>query len=117
MAIGVGTYAIYDYAGFDPLYLLALLNSLFMDRYMREAHKERHLAGGYLAINKSILEQLPLVAAGESTRAWIAKKAGSLLQLHEQSGGGDKKERLRREIDEAVCDLYKVDYNHLRYLL
>lgn len=117
LAIGVGTYAIYDFAGFDPLYLLALINSLFMDWYMWEAHRERHLAGGYITINKSILEQMPLAAADESTRVWIAKKAKDILQLYEQNGACEKAEQLRREIDKVVCGLYKVDYNHLRYLL
>ncbi len=61
LALGVGVYAIYDYAGQNPKALTAILNSRFMTHYLLKEFADKHLAGGYLAINKSTLEQLPIV--------------------------------------------------------
>ena len=59
LAIGVGTYAIYDFNGISPYYILGLLNSKYTSYYLRTKFKDKHLAGGYLAINKSTIEKLP----------------------------------------------------------
>ena len=81
LALGVGTYAVYDFGGMDPFYLLGLLNSKFMSWYLREKFYERHLAGGYLAVNKFILEQLPLVRADKKTEQEIARRAERIQRL------------------------------------
>jgi hypothetical protein len=81
LALGVGTYAIYDFGGMDPLYLLALLNSRFMSWYLREKFYEKHLSGGYLAVNKYVLEQLPLARADKKTEQEIARRAEKLQQI------------------------------------
>ncbi len=61
LALGVGVYAIYDWGSFNPKYLCALLNSRYSSYYLINKFKDKHLAGGYLAINKSTIEQLPLI--------------------------------------------------------
>jgi type I restriction-modification system DNA methylase subunit len=61
LALGVGIYGIYDFGKFDPKFLLAILNSKFLTYYLNIEFKDKHLAGGYLAINKSTIELLPLV--------------------------------------------------------
>jgi type I restriction-modification system DNA methylase subunit len=61
IGLGVGCYAISDYQNFHPLFLLALLNSRFMTYYITKKFKDKHLAGGYLAINAGNMEQFPLV--------------------------------------------------------
>ncbi|WBR54730.1 Eco57I restriction-modification methylase domain-containing protein [Campylobacter sp. VBCF_01 NA2] len=61
LALGVGCYGIYDFKNFNPKFLLAILNSKFLTYYLNIEFKDKHLAGGYLAINKSTIEQLPLV--------------------------------------------------------
>lgn len=66
LALGVGVYAIYDYGPFDPKFLLALLNSRYLSYYLITRFKEKHLAGGYLAINKSTIEQLPIIKADKA---------------------------------------------------
>ena len=60
LALGVGAYGIYDLAGYEPYAVTAVLNSTFMSTYLREACHDKHLAGGYLAINKSTIERLPM---------------------------------------------------------
>jgi len=61
LALGVGVYGIYDFANFNPYYLLGILNSRFLTYYLNIEFYDKHLAGGYLAINKSTLEFLPIV--------------------------------------------------------
>lgn len=60
LGIGVGTYAIYSFGGYDKFALLGLLNSKFMSYYLNKKFKAKHLAGGYLAINKETIQRLPL---------------------------------------------------------
>ncbi|MBD3799785.1 MAG: Eco57I restriction-modification methylase domain-containing protein, partial [Epsilonproteobacteria bacterium] len=60
IAIGVGVYAINNFSNYLPKFLVAVLNSKFLTYYLQTNFKEKHLAGGYLAINKNTIEQLPL---------------------------------------------------------
>ncbi|NMA34262.1 MAG: hypothetical protein GX940_06905 [Clostridiaceae bacterium] len=106
LALGVGTYAVYDFGGMDPFYLLGLLNSKFMSWYLREKFYERHLAGGYLAVNKFILEQLPLVRADKKTEQEIARRAERIQRL---SCRGTVAKRLLGEIDELVYIIFGLD--------
>ncbi|HEX2945092.1 MAG TPA: Eco57I restriction-modification methylase domain-containing protein [Clostridia bacterium] len=84
LALGVGAYALYGFGGYDPLFLLGLLNSRFMAGYIGEQFHEKHLAGGYLAINKAMLEQLPLEPAGPELQREIAEKAAEIKTLIRQ---------------------------------
>jgi hypothetical protein len=61
LALGVGVYGIYDFGGYDPYCLTALLNSKYYSYYFIRKFKDKHLAGGYLAINKSTIEEFPLL--------------------------------------------------------
>ena len=56
-AIGVGVYAIYDFAGYNPFYILGILNSKSTTYFLTVEFSDKHLAGGYLAIEKSTIEQ------------------------------------------------------------
>ena len=68
LALGVGVYAIYDWGKFNPKYLSGVLNSKYLSFYVKIKFKDKHLAGGYLAINKSTLEKLPLVFSEEQEK-------------------------------------------------
>ena len=57
LAIGVGVYAIYDFAGYNPFYILGILNSKSTTYFLTVEFSDKHLAGGYLAIEKSTIEQ------------------------------------------------------------
>jgi len=61
LALGVGVYGIYDFAGYDPYSLTGLLNSKYYSYYFVRKFKDKHLAGGYLAINKSTIHEFPLI--------------------------------------------------------
>ena len=50
LAIGVGVYAIYDFAGYNPFYILGILNSKSTTYFLTVEFSDKHLAGGYLGI-------------------------------------------------------------------
>lgn len=78
LALGVGVYGIYGFAGYSPHALLGLLNSKFMSDHFREAFHDKHLEGGYLAINKSNLEELPIVPATRLNASGVGHLAISI---------------------------------------
>ncbi len=110
LALGVGAYAIYDFGGFDPLFLLGVLNSRFMSWYINEKFHERHLSGKYLAINRFTLEQLPLVHADKQTQSLISRDANRLLAVPHEC---PETVQLTRKIDEMVYQLYSVDKDQI----
>src|SRR5690606_29869908 len=67
LGLGVGVYAIHDWGHFDPFFITAILNSEYLTYYLKIKFKDKHLAGGYLAINKSTLEKLPLIQSSSIT--------------------------------------------------
>jgi Eco57I restriction-modification methylase len=102
LALGVGAYGIYHLAGYEPYAVTAVLNSAFMSSYLRAAFHGKQLAGGYLAINKSTIEQLPMPdrAALEDTELTDLSK-----RLHEPRGTAET-ERTEQRIDQIVHDLF-----------
>ncbi len=125
LALGVGVYAIYDYAGLSPYFLLAVLNSSFLTNYFREEFKHKHLAGGYLAINKSTLEELPIVEPNAQTEKLLAGLAKSRILLtnefNKSSENSDQWHKIKdeiaktdRKIDEEVYKLYGLTEEEIK---
>lgn len=120
LALGVGVYAICGFAGFDPLFLLGLLNSKFMSWYLNVSFNEKHLAGGYLAINKSTLEQLPLVYADENTRCGIAEIAyriqetTAIGEIGAETVNTGAVNMYMAQLDEMVYGLYGLDASEIK---
>jgi len=114
LAIGVGTYAIYDFAGFPPKFLLGILNSKFLSYYLNEKFKDKHLAGGYLAINKTTIEQLPLVDTPLSKQKPIIILVDEILNITKNEGRlsdsakQSKVKELEHQIDKLVYELYEL---------
>lgn len=105
LALGVGVYGIYDFSNYDPYALLGVLNSRYMSEYFIEAFKDKHLAGGYLAINKSNLEKLPLVLPSKLNESKIAMLAKSVQ---------DRKQELKL-VDRKFQTLIMSDANLRRW--
>lgn len=109
LALGVGVYGIFDFGGINPLALTAILNSSFVSFYLRTEFADKHLAGGYLAINKSTIEQLPLCRVTKKDQEALAElclrvtasidglktRSGHALQVIE-SEYGDVNRRARK---------------------
>jgi len=119
LALGVGVYAIFEYGGLDPYFLLAVLNSKFLTHYFRQEFKHKHLAGGYLAINKSTLEQLPIVKPDVGTKKQLVTLANVRISLtgefyksiensNERNLLKSEIEKTDKKIDQLVYKLYDL---------
>lgn len=105
LAIGVGAYAIYDFNGFNPYYILGLLNSKYTSYYLMNKFRDKHLAGGYLAINKSTIEQLPFKIAEDESQTIIINNVKTILKAKSANSSADTT-ALEFEIDRLVYQLY-----------
>jgi hypothetical protein len=105
LALGVGAYGVHDLAGYEPYAVTAVLNSTFMSDYLRATFRHKHLAGGYLAINKSTIEQLPMVDRDALARTGLT---GLSKLLHHAAARGLTAEinRAEQRIDEIVNRLF-----------
>ena len=107
LAIGVGTYAIYDFNCISPYYILGLLNSKYTSYYLRTKFKDKHLAGGYLAINKSTIEKLPFTIAEDHIQEEISQLAKDILNSKTCNPYSDTSE-LETKIDRLVYQIYNI---------
>jgi len=108
LAIGVGVYAIYDFAGYNPFYILGVLNSKCTTDFLIAEFSDKHLAGGYLAINKSTIEQflLPQNVSTEIQQqiAHIAKS----IHLAKKEDPKSNTATLESQIDSIVSRLHNI---------
>jgi hypothetical protein len=88
VALGVNVYAITEWA-VSAQYLLAILNSAYATYLYRSMFESKHLAGGYLAINKGQLEEVPIRAIVFTTpkeeRAQLRVQARVLYEATDQA--------------------------------
>jgi adenine-specific DNA-methyltransferase len=101
MAIGVGCYAITKFNNIDPWFLLGLLNSKLMTYYLIKIFKDKHLQGGYLAINKNTIEALPMP---NNIKGDI--EISKLSKLVQSDHGTQSAAHNQRKIDQLVYQLY-----------
>ncbi|MCH7726083.1 MAG: N-6 DNA methylase [Planctomycetes bacterium] len=130
IALGVQVYAA-THLSDDPHFLLALLNSKLLSHLFRLRFQAKQLAGGYLAINKGQLAQLPIRSIDQSNPVEanfhdeLVELAKHIVKCNE--GLLDDRERqadvlLRstadadRRIDEIVFQLYDVTACEIRDL-
>lgn len=119
IALGVGIYGIYDFAGFDPKCLNGLLNSKFMTNYFRKKFKDKHLAGGYLGINKSTIENLPLVNISNSDQEKISTIVDQILSItsnadYDPNNPPKEQKELETQIDKLTYELYGLTEKEIR---
>jgi hypothetical protein len=120
LALGVQVYAAAELSD-HPNYVLGLLNSQLMSYLFSIRFQAKHLAGGYLAINKGQLSKLPIRTIDFDNPDDVAKHdrmvelVETMLELHRQlpdASGEAKKiitarlESTDREIDHLVYALY-----------
>ncbi|MBO5615993.1 MAG: Eco57I restriction-modification methylase domain-containing protein [Prevotella sp.] len=113
LAIGVGAYAIYDFNGFNPYYILGLLNSKYTSYYLMNKFRDKHLAGGYLAINKSTIEQLPFKIAEDESQTIIINNVKTILKAKSANLSADTT-ALESEIDRLVYQLYGLTEEEIK---
>jgi hypothetical protein len=104
LALGVQVYAVAKFED-DPRFLLGLLNSKLMSYLLCTRFQAKRLAGGYLAINKGQLAQLPIRRVDEHDAECVALRNKivalvDLLQRADRTSDG--------EIDRLVYHLYRL---------
>ena len=102
LALGVGAYGIYDFAGYEPYAVTAVLNSTFMSGYVSRTFRGKALSGGYLALNKSTIAQLPMVDQDMLARTGLTELS-KRLHAHPPA---DEICHLEQRIDEIVSRLF-----------
>lgn len=108
LGIGVGAYAIYDFNGIDPYYLLGVLNAKITTQLLIKEFSDKHLAGGYLAINKSTIEQFRFPnCTDKQIQEEIASKAKKISIMKKENLLADTSS-IEDEIDNLVESLYKI---------
>jgi len=115
VAIGVGVYGIYHFGEFNPKFLTGLLNSSFMTYYLRNKFKDKHLAGGYLGINKFTIENLPLIEVENKIQKIISELVDQILSTKKQNPQADTSE-LEKEIDRLVYKLYDLTADEIKII-
>lgn len=100
LGLGVGVYAIYDWGQFDPYLVTAILNSEYLTYYLKIKFKDKHLAGGYLAINKSTLEKLPLI---QSSNILPFRILSQILHFNSDS---KQSRNIKLVLDSMVLELF-----------
>jgi type I restriction-modification system DNA methylase subunit len=104
VAVGVAVYSVTDWQ-VDPYFLLAVLNSDVVSEWYRQEFRAKHLAGGFLAINKGQLEQVPIPDVDDETQ----QELGKLVRRYLQAGGNSRSDELRKQIEESVAKLYPTE--------
>lgn len=100
LALGVQVFAAAE-PQVDHFYLLALLNSAFLSHVFRTRFSAKRLGGGYLAINKGQLAQLPIPLLGTGNRLHDQlSRLGKSLALN----GPD--ESSESQVDQLTAQLY-----------
>lgn len=113
LGLGVGVYGIYNFGGYDPYCLVAILNSRYLTYYFQIKFKDKHLAGGYLAINKSTILEFPLV---EIPRKYQVKLAQLSKTVHGLVKNSQPSVRIENEIDILVYSLYNLKYDEIKLI-
>ena len=109
LALGVQVFTVSELE-VDPFYLLALLNSKLLSYLFRTRFASKRLGGGYLAINKGQLAQLPIpVPAGHQRSGLQRIECLSALAADLSKGNSRQPEADDAKIDRLVGQLYRLD--------
>jgi hypothetical protein len=126
LALGVQVYAAAELQE-DSRYLLGILNSKLISHLFRQRFAAKHLAGGYLAINKGQLQKIPvrrIDAPRDARRRRLIRLVAERLALERQLAGraatdeatriGRQISAAERRIDDIVFELYEVTEDERR---
>ena len=69
LGLGVGIFGIYKIDDLEAYMLTSILNSKFITYYFSEKFKDKALSGGYLALNKNIIYEIPFINPTDQIRS------------------------------------------------
>ena len=95
----------------DP-YLLAMLNSKLGDYYIRNLGVMRN--GGYFEYKPMFIEQLPVPVIDKTKQAHFTSLMNQIIELKKNNLNAEK---IEREVDLMVFELYNLSPEEINYLL
>lgn len=104
-ALGVGIYGIQCVSNRQAQVLAAILNSKFISFYFTKKFRDKELSGGYLAINKNTIEQIPYIIPTENITAEIYDLSKSIHDAKKENPGADTS-LMETRIDKLVYSMY-----------
>ena len=107
LGLGVGIYGIQGITDFEGYVLTAILNSKFITRYFSEKFKDKALAGGYLALNKNTIEEIPYIKPNKDVETKLYTLSTEIHKIKKDNPNADTT-TLEREIDTLVYQLYNL---------
>ncbi len=114
LAIGVGTYGIYEFGNYNPKFLLGILNSSFMSYYVVNKFRDKHLAGGYIAINKNMISEFPIVDINKHDQKPIIELVNKLLKIKNRNKKNIR--NIENQIDKLVYKLYNISDKEIKII-
>lgn len=107
-ALGVGIYGIQCESSRQAQVLTAILNSKFISFYFTRKFRDKELAGGYLAINKNTIEQIPYIIPTENIMAEICDLSIGIHAAKREDPAADTS-LMEKRIDELVYSMYDLE--------
>lgn len=107
LALGVGIYGIYDFGNYEPYALTAILNSKYLTYYFKIKFKDKHLAGGYLAINKGTILEFPIPEISNQTQLTLTQLS---KKLHLLKLSDEEILDIENQIDLLIFKSFNIDY-------
>jgi hypothetical protein len=113
LALGVGIYGLYNLTEIEGYVITAILNSKFTSHYFKIKFKDKALAGGYLAINKNTLQELPFIFPDEQLANKLEQFSKKIHTLKKEDAAADTT-GLEAEIDAMVYALYGLSEEEIK---
>jgi len=114
LGLGVGIYGIHRLENInDGYFLSALINSKFINDYFAQKFKDKALSGGYLAINKNTIEDIPYIEPDNKIKTHIVLLSKQIHTLKHQDTTADTS-TLESEIDRLVYELYGLSEEEIK---
>ena len=114
LGLGVGVYGIHSLDNLDDGYFLAAyINSKFVNNYFSEKFKDKALAGGYLAINKNTIEEIPYIEPTQKVKEEIIA-ISKQIHLTTRQNPASNINALEKQIDQLVYNLYELTDDEIK---
>jgi len=111
-ALGVGIYGIQCVTSRQAQALAAILNSKFISFYFTKKFREKELSGGYLAINKNTIEQIPWINPPDNIMDQICDLSISIHGAKREDPASDTSP-MEKLVDELVYSVYGLEQDEI----
>jgi hypothetical protein len=104
-AMGVGIYGIQCESNRQAQVVAAILNSRFISFYFTKMFRDKMLAGGYLAINKNTIEEIPYIAPADDLMDEICELSAKIHSAKKVDPKADTSP-MERLVDQLVNSIF-----------